>query len=259
MNHCYSYPIVRFSSLIGLVFLSILLVSGCADREEPKPVLQISIRANRVDAQGSSRNLYAAYHSPMDQMIQPAPTVQSTSTPIPTPTTAIADFSIPRALVMSTPTPLLIPIGRPERIVIPTVGVDTEIKPVWAQQNQAGGQWFQQWNTSAYAAGYHEGSALLGQPGNTVISGHNNIDGAVFRNLYQLQPGASLLIYANGFRYDYIVEDQFIVREAGAPLEQRLQNATWISTTIDERITLVSCWPPDGNDYRVIVVAKPQR
>ncbi|MEZ4639863.1 MAG: sortase [Caldilineaceae bacterium] len=61
---------------------------------------------------------------------------------------------------------------------------------VYSKENQVGGLWFENWNTAAYAAGYHEGSALLGQAGNTVISGHNNIDGAVFQNLYQIQPGA---------------------------------------------------------------------
>lgn len=258
MNHRNPHPIARFPSLIGLVLLSILLISGCAGDEESKPVLQINIRANRVEAQSASRNVYAVYSPPAESAFsstaaaEPTPTSTSpapTATPIPV---------APSQAVLPTPTPPLIPLGRPERVVIPSVGVDVEVKPVGAQQNLVGDQWFQRWNTTAYAAGYHEGSALLGQPGNTVISGHNNIDGAVFRNLYQIQPGALIALYAGGFRYDYIVEEQFIVREAGASVEQRLQNATWISTTIDERITLVSCWPPEGNDYRVIVVAKPQ-
>jgi sortase A len=260
MNHCHPYPLVRFSSLILLVFLSILLVSGCAGNEDSKQVLKINIRANRVEAQTSSSNLYAVYHTPGDPFVQPTPTVVTPSTPTPTPhPTPSLLHVVPADLVMPAPTPLLVPLGRPERIVIPALGVDTEIKPVYAQQNQMGDQWFQRWDTAAYAAGFHEGSALLGQAGNTVISGHNNIDGAVFRNLYQIQAGELISLYANGFRYDYVVEDHFVVREAGASVEQRLQNATWISTTIDERITLVSCWPPDGNDYRVIVVARPQR
>jgi sortase A len=261
MNYCHAHPNIRFSSLIGLVLLSILLISGCAGDEESKQVLQINIRSNRVDAQTSSRNVYAVYNTAPDPMIPPTATVQSTPTPTPMPMqpTSTPVWATAVAVVAPTPTPLMIPLGRPERIVIPAVGVDTKVNPVYSQENQIGDQWFQHWNTTAYAAGFHEGSALLGQPGNTVLSGHNNIDGAVFRNLYQIQPGAVISLYAAGFRYDYVVEDQFIVREAGASVEQRLQNATWISTTIDERITLVSCWPPDGNDYRVIVVAKPQR
>ncbi len=54
-----------------------------------------------------------------------------------------------------------------------------------------------------------------------------------------------------------MVEDRFLLRELGAPLEQRYQNARWIGPTTDERLTLVTCWPPMGNTYRVIVIAKP--
>jgi sortase (surface protein transpeptidase) len=239
------------------LILFVLLLSGCAGDEESKQVLQINIRSNRVDAQTSSRNVYAVYNSAPETRIPPTPTVQSTPTPVQATSTPV--LATVAAVVAPTPTPLLVPLGRPERIVIPSVGVDTKVNPVYSQENQVGDRWFQHWDTTAYAAGFHEGSALLGQMGNTVLSGHNNIDGAVFRNLYQVQPGAVISLYAAGFRYDYVVEDQFIVREAGATVEQRLQNATWISTTIDERLTLVSCWPPDGNDYRVIVVAKPRR
>jgi sortase A len=53
------------------------------------------------------------------------------------------------------------------------------------------------------------------------------------------------------------VQDKFIVKEVGVSLAQRRQNAQWIAPTRDERLTLVTCWPPDGNTYRVIVVAKP--
>ena len=110
--------------------------------------------------------------------------------------------------------------------------MDTDVQTVESQASQIGNQWFENWKTAAFAAGFHSSSALLGQAGNTVISGHNNIDGAVFRDLYQIQPGEIVQLYANGFRYDYIVEDQFIIRERGVPLEQRVQNASWIRTTI---------------------------
>lgn len=158
---------------------------------------------------------------------------------------------------LPTATPIPIPIGRPDRIAIPSIQVDSEVQPVYAQQSQIGDQWFRNWQTASYAVGYHESSALLGQVGNTVLSGHNNIKGSVFQNLYQLEPGAIIQVYADGFRYDYVIRDRFIVREAGVSLEQRLQNASWIQPTIDERLTLVSCWPPEGNAYRVIIVAMP--
>ncbi|MBX3053611.1 MAG: sortase [Caldilineaceae bacterium] len=215
------------------------------------------VRSNRVEAQ-SPRNQFTP------QTFAPAPT----QTPTPTSAAKIVEATeevrplstattIPAPLFTPTPLPLLIPIGRPERIVIPSIGVDTAVQNVESAASQIGNQWFGNWQTASYAAGFHNSSALLGQAGNTVISGHNNIEGSVFRDLYQLQPGEIVQVYADGFRYDYIVEDQFIVREQGVPIEQRVQNASWIRTTIDERITLVSCWPPEGNAFRVIVVAKP--
>lgn len=242
---------------ISLV-LFVVLLSGCSAQDESKPVIQINVRANRVEAQTAPRNVYA---------VNPAlpAGVIPTGTPLPT-RTPTPDATVATAVPTATPTPTMpvlsqsvisVPIGRPERIVLPEAAIDTQIVPVYSQENQVGGLWFENWNTAAYAAGYHEGSALLGQAGNTVISGHNNIDGAVFQNLYQVQPGAEIYLYAKGYRYDYVVEDAFVVHEMGAPIEQRVQNASWISTTIDERVTLVSCWPPDGNSYRVIVIARP--
>jgi len=238
--------------LLLFALASILLLAGCASNR-PKRVIRIRVRSNRVEAQ-SPHNQF------QPDVFAPAPSSTPTPTPAPTPEgpaaqpTPMATVPLPPA---PTPTPVPIPYGPPERIVIPSIDVDTSITTVESQASQIGSQWFENWKTAAFAAGFHGSSALLGQPGNTVISGHNNIDGAVFQNLYQTQPGDVVQLYANGFRYDYIVEDRFIVRERGVPLEQRVQNASWIRTTVDERVTLVSCWPPTGNDFRVIVVAKP--
>lgn len=234
---------------LPLVLLTLIL-SGCGQgNEAEKPVFHVSIRSNRVEAQTQATNLYTANPgSPPQLAPTPTPAVQLLPAATPAAPTAAPRLPAPTAPTI---------YRRPDRIVIPAIEVDAPVEPVHAQPDQVGNQWFQYWNTAAHAAGYHEGSALLGQPGNTVISGHNNIDGAIFRSLHLLKPGAEISLYADGYRYTYIVEDQFVVHESGVSIEQRLQNATWIGTTIDERITLVSCWPPDGNSHRVIVVAKP--
>lgn len=238
------------------LILFMLLLSGCSAQDESKPVIQINVRANRVDAQTTSNNVYAV-NPAAPQGVPPTATPIPTSTPTPEGEVVILlPTATPTARVIPEPV-ISVPIGRPERIVVPEAAIDTEIMSVYSSENQVGGLWFENWSTAAYAAGYHEGSALLGQAGNTVISGHNNIDGAVFQNLYQIQPGAEIYLYAKGYRYDYVVEDAFVVHEMGASIEQRVQNASWIRPTIDERVTLVSCWPPDGNAYRVIVIARP--
>ena len=107
-------------------------------------------------------------------------------------------------------------------------------------------------------AGLHAGSARLGEAGNTVISGHNNIAGAVFRRLAELKPGDDVFLSAAGQDWTYAVERRFIVPETDASEARRRANARWIDSSPDERVTLVSCYPPWGNSHRVIVVARPK-
>jgi sortase A len=161
----------------------------------------------------------------------------------------------------ATPTPLpeiRVPAqSAPERIVAPSIGLDAAVVLVgWSAQEQ-NGTWFSQWETASGAAGFHEGSALPGHVGNTVVSGHHNIEGKVFARLVELAPGDSVTLYADGRQYRYQVIDKFVLREADAPVAQRRQNALWIAQTRDERLTLTTCWPPDSNTHRVIVIAKP--
>lgn len=91
-----------------------------------------------------------------------------------------------------------------------------------------------------------------------VISGHNNIGGAVFRALDRLAAGDQLTLWAeDGAEYTYVVEERHILPYTDAsPAEQAAVNR-WIGDFGDRRLTLVTCWPADGNSHRVIVVARP--
>jgi LPXTG-site transpeptidase (sortase) family protein len=148
-------------------------------------------------------------------------------------------------------------LAPPDRIVIPSIRVDDDVTPVGWSHVFNGEERTNVWETANYAAGYHTTSAPPGAIGNTVISGHNNIAGSVFRDLHKLEQGQRLALFAGGRRYDYAVEASFVVEEAGAPPEQRMANARWIEPTADERLTLVSCYPPWSNTHRAIVVARP--
>jgi sortase A len=142
--------------------------------------------------------------------------------------------------------------------VIPSLGIDTPVVPVtWKLVNE-GGQTYSVWQVADYAAGWHITSALPGQPGNTVISGHHNIKGEVFRYLADIGEGAEIDVYVGSTVYRYYVEQKMIVKEKGEPLEVRQQNARWIGPTDDVRLTLITCWPYTNNTHRVIVVAKPR-
>ena len=167
----------------------------------------------------------------------------------PTPTNAPTPLPAPTSIPSTNP---------PTRIAAPTIGMDSKVLEVGWRTFKQGNQWFSEWETADYAVGFHKLSALLGRPGNTVFSGHNNIKGEVFRNLVDLNVGDPISVWADDREYKYIVTDKFIVREVGASMEQRIANAKWISPTEDERITLVSCWPYWTNTHRVVVIARPE-
>jgi sortase A len=109
------------------------------------------------------------------------------------------------------------------------------------------------------AVGWHNTSVGLGAPGNTVLNGHHNIKGEVFRDLYQLQTGDEIDLYSGDRLLKYIVVYTSVLPERNQPLEVRLANAEWIQPTEDERITLITCWPYESNTHRVVVVAVPMR
>ncbi|MFN8474741.1 MAG: sortase [Anaerolineae bacterium] len=169
---------------------------------------------------------------------------------------AAAQPSVPTAPqpVLNAPLPAQ---SSPTRFVAPTIGVDSKVEDVGFKTVKQGNQWFSEWETADYAVGFHKISALPGHVGNTVLSGHNNIKGEVFRNLIDLNIGDPISLWADGREYRYVVTDKFIVQEVGASMDQRIANARWIATTDDERLTMVSCWPYWTNTHRAIVIARP--
>lgn len=148
--------------------------------------------------------------------------------------------------------------GIPERLVIPSIALDAPVLPAESRIVAIGGRRYREWLApDRYAAGWHPTSARVGTPGNTVLSGHNNIAGAVFRRLADVRIGDRIRVYTRDGVFLYEVTERHILPERGQPLAIRLANARWIGPTADERLTLVTCWPPWGNSHRLIVVARP--
>lgn len=156
------------------------------------------------------------------------------------------------------PVPLPAEAAQPARLVIDSVGIDSKVIPVgWTVVEQNGRQ-YSIWQVADNAVGWHDTTAKLGQPGNTVMAGHHNVNGEVFRDLVNVEVGDKVVAYdASGNEYEYVIELKTIVKEKGEPLEVRQRNAEWIAPTDDERLTFVTCWPYTNNTHRVIVVAKP--
>ncbi len=179
--------------------------------------------------------------------IQPAPPAD----PIPTaqPTPASTPETAPQAGFTS---------GAPSRLVIPSIGLDAPVETVgWSVVTQ-NGQQVSMWNVpNRYAAGWLKTTARLGEPGNTVLDGHHNIAGEVFRYLADLEQGDTIQVWTGDQARDYVVSLLKILPEKGQPISARLENAKWIEPTQDERLTLVTCWPYTNNTHRLIVVALP--
>jgi sortase A len=149
-------------------------------------------------------------------------------------------------------------VSLPDRIVAPAIGLDSKIIPVgWTETTNADGSKSSEWAVAEYAVSWHKTSAKLGEAGNTVLTGHNNIKGEVFRYLEDFRIGDQITIYSGQKAFQYTVTDKFIVQEEGVPYAQRLENAKWIGEFPDERITLMSCHPYSGSQHRIFIIAQP--
>ena len=146
--------------------------------------------------------------------------------------------------------------GYPTRVTIPTIGLDQKIQPVGIIPVIVDGNTYFTWDVLDNHVGWHNRSALLGQTGNTVLSGHSNVKGRVFYNLYKLHIGDEITIMSGEQSYRYRITQKLLVQEKGASIETRIKNAQWIASTEDERLTLVTCAQP-GATHRLIVVARP--
>lgn len=184
-----------------------------------------------------------------------------TPTPEPTATQPEPTPLPPTSTPTLTPSPTPPPRAEkpPTHISATDVELDAKVVPMGWEAIDRNGTMVSEWKVPKGAAGWHVNSALPGNGGNVVLSGHHNIEGKVFRYVLDLEPGNELTLDVDDTLYTYIVTEKYILKEAGMPLEVRQKNAQWIMPTDDERLTLVTCWPYEwpGNTHRVIVVARP--
>lgn len=146
----------------------------------------------------------------------------------------------------------------PERIEIPSVGIDDKVVIADYNTTNVDGETFGQWQApSENAAGWQPDSALLGQIGNTVINGHHNEFGEPFGKLVDVKIGDMVYVYSHGVKYSFIIANRMILQERFVSTETRLENARWLSRSSDIRLTLVTCWPKFSNTHRLILVARP--
>jgi LPXTG-site transpeptidase (sortase) family protein len=147
----------------------------------------------------------------------------------------------------------------PVRIFIPDIDLEAPIVPIGWIYMEVGDVTQPMWAVpNQRAAGWHETSAKIGVPGNTVLNGHNTSYGEVFRDLHKLEVGAPIMIEAeDGITYTYTVTEKLLLREGGQPIEVRIENAQYALPTADERLTLLTCHPYGSLAYRLVIIAHP--
>ncbi len=200
----------------------------------------------------------------------PASTPTATATASPSPTEPAVEAAAPAAA--PAPAERQVPV----RLVIADLKIDTAVVPMgWRVVETQSGP-VSEWVIPQNEAGHHINSAALGEPGNLVISGHNNIFGEVFKPISlawdndtrvkvddftdrsDLLNGRTIELYdAAGARYEYVVREFYRLKDTGVSFAQRIANGSYILPTEDTRLTLVTCWPPTNNTHRLILIAEP--
>lgn len=207
---------------------------------------------------GSVLILYAAWNT--FHIFFPSNEIQTTLTPV-----ASQEGFTPIVIPESThtaklyqPTPVPIEII-PSQIVIERILLEAPVVPVEQISIRIEEQDYAQFLVpETFATGWHAGSAPIGVIGNTVISGHHNAFGEVFKDLKDLEIGDVIKLFSeDGEEFEYIISNKMILPEMDESLDIRLDNGRWILPTEDERLTLVTCWPEDSNSHRLIIVAVP--
>ena len=190
------------------------------------PLLQRMSGAGTRGARGST-SLWPGMgrlSSPVEALMAPLPFVPYSTT------VQIQDQTIPEP----TPAP---GTEMPTALEIPSIDLRTGVVEVTIENGT--------WQVAEYAAGYHRGTARPGTVGNTVISGHKGLAGAVFAHLEEVNIGDLIYLTAGSHEYQYKV----IEKKSVWPNQVDVMAPT--STPI---LTLITCTTYDLQ--RLIVVAR---
>lgn len=215
------------------------------------------------------RDATAAAGPPEDFAVAAATAGGGAQTPEPAPEPAATDDPVAVQIAIGGVPAALAPLGdppepahpilgyeQPRRIAIPAIKLDAPVEESEFVFNAAKDAGY--WSVPDRAAGWHNDSAMLGEPGNLVLSGHNNLGARVFADLRFLKPMDEIIVRSETQQRRYIVSERKLLLEKGQPLSVQMANAVFIQPDLgDDRLTLVTCWPPSGNSHRIVIIARP--
>jgi LPXTG-site transpeptidase (sortase) family protein len=195
----------------------------------------------------------------------PSMTPTATFTPTPRPTPTITPTPTPSPTPTWTPSPT--PPPRPVQIKIPAIGVKTSIVSVPLVKDRRTGE--SEWDVDRLfrpgrkdLVGHLEGTALPGQGGNAVLTGHNYGYGwnSIFVHLGRLKKGDRITIVneaGQSLAYE-VVSVARLKWQRKNPAELR-RHLEYLAPAGEERLTLVTCGGANIEPFplRVYVVARP--
>jgi sortase A len=100
------------------------------------------------------------------------------------------------------------------------------------------------WEQLKKGVGQHIGSGNPGEPGNMVLSAHNDIFGELFRYLDRLKPGDEIKIMTATREFTYVVTGLKIVEPTDVSV---------MDPTEKPSITLISCYPYLVDSQRIVI------
>jgi len=164
-----------------------------------------------------------------------APTAPSpTAVATPQPTEALQRNAAAAAAAVAPATAVI------ARISIPRIGIRNA--PIYDRGTDAKGVML---IAPGYAVTHYAFSASFGS-GNSVIYGHDDIQGNIFGHLYDLRPGDTVQIALAGETQTYHVTGHQIVLPTDVGV---------LNQTSDVRLTIITCWPFNVDTKRWIVTA----
>ncbi len=256
---------------VTVALLPILIVSGAgygagftpAPKPMPAPSLEMqsshhdpwfTLKDENPQQVGESRTRSGYFRDRSVPIAEPIPIVAIAGQAQPARTTAITSTVKPAPA----PAPSNPPRFPPTRLLIPAIDLNAPVVAVDRVSLEVDGQSVTTWAVpDSFAVGWHNTSAMPGRIGNTLINGHSNIHGEVFRDLEALELGDEIVIYAGDAVYRYQVTERHLLQEENISLEDRSRNTRWMMPTKDERLTLLTCAPYPRNTHRLVVVALP--
>jgi LPXTG-site transpeptidase (sortase) family protein len=133
----------------------------------------------------------------------------------------------------------------PQRLVVPRLGIDAKVVELGTKRDRNGEL---VWETAAFAAGHHRGTANPGEAGNMVISGHISSphEGDVFRRLPEIAVGDGAIVYTAERVFLYRVVEKHVVPPSEVSVMEPGDRPT---------LTLITCVPDGVYSHRLVVFA----